>query len=214
MAQRACRRERRTRACAAAASVTRAAAGAAAGADDVAGTHCVVTAAAVAAAAFAAAASRGQQLSTTTCTNTSWMFVAGFTGTSTWLNGFYVPYYSASQAPSDPSSSNTLTSCTNSNYGGLSSSIFNSSWQSAGRPVGYYNMQSSVSDSSNSFWVRDLEGSQSYWNLVLGTANCPTVTTNYYVYMSAPGPSAPGLTVSGECACALRPLLSSAVFFL
>ena len=143
-------------------------------------------------------------VSPTTCTNTAWIFVAGFTGTSAWLNGFYVPYYDASLAPSG------LRSCTNagSTYGaGAGSSFstsFSTSWQSAGHPAGYYNIGSSLSNSTNSFWVRDYDSgivSQSYWNLVLGTSNCLVVDNNYYIYMSAQSNS-----VSGECACVCETL--------
>ena len=99
------------------------------------------------------------------------MYVAGFSGASSWLNGFYAPYYNATQAPAG------LQACTNVGYGlsGTSTSWsggFNNSWQSAGHPVGYYNTGSSVGNATNSFWVRDYDPSgvytESFWDLVSG----------------------------------------------
>jgi hypothetical protein len=87
-----------------------------------------------------------------TCSNSAWTYVAGFTGITSVLNGYYAPYYDASQAPSP------LRACSNVAYGNGTGSVFaanfNTSWQSAGHPVGYYNTRSTVSDPTNSFWVR------------------------------------------------------------
>jgi hypothetical protein len=112
-------------------------------------------------------------VSTSACGVSSWMYVAGFSGGSSWLNGFYAPYYNATLAPA------ALRPCTNAGPYGASGTgapwagAFDATWQSAGHPVGYYNVGSGVGNASNGFWVRDFKNplfgdTKSYWNLVLG----------------------------------------------
>ena len=171
-------------------------------------------AAALAAACVTLLATPACGQSVVSCDVNSWMYVGGFTGTSaTLLNGYYAPYFSATAAPT------TLQGCTNSGYDSFAgtgtnwAAAFNASWQAGAgstRPVGYYNMRSSVSDVANTFWVRDydtkfLAPTQSFWNLVTGSADCLAVSTNYYIYMS----NTSGV-ISGECASPARRKLSCA----
>ena len=134
-------------------------------------------------------------LQAATCTTSSYMYVAGFQGAWSFLNGYYAPYYNASQAP--PS----LRACTNNGsaytaYDAGYYANFDPACVAPGHPAGYYNTRSNVSDSANVFWVRDYEWpASSYWNLVLGTADCLAVSSNWYVLMSVYDN-----TVSGECA--------------
>lgn len=168
------------------------------------GVHGRAYALALAAASLLAARPVGGQTSQT-CSVSSWMYVGGFTGASAGLNGYYAPYY-ITAAPL----TTALQTCTNAGYGlsGTGSSwasAFDTAWQvgtGSTRPVGYFNTRSTVSNASNFFWVRDyatpaLANTQSYWNLVLGTGNCPAVDSNYYIAMN--GPSTAN-DVSGECA--------------
>ena len=101
--------------------------------------------------------------------------MTGFT-TPAGLNGFYAPYYNASQAPA------ALQPCTNAGpYGSTKTNwlgSWNATWQAAGHPVGYYNTAGAVNSSSNYFWVRDfydpfLAETQSFWNLVNGALLSP-----------------------------------------
>ena len=88
------------------------------------------------------------------CSPSSYIYVAGFTGSfAAALNGYYAPYYNASFAPA------ALQACDNVNYGSGATAFvwnnaWNASWQSAGHPVGYYNTKGTVSDAANTFWVR------------------------------------------------------------
>jgi hypothetical protein len=87
------------------------------------------------------------------CTSASWIYVAGFTSPFASLNGYYAPYYNATLAPAN------LPKCTNVGYGlsgtaGAWAGAFNNTWQSVGHPVGYYNVAGSLSNASNTFWVR------------------------------------------------------------
>ena len=88
-----------------------------------------------------------------TCSTSSWMYVAGFTGTAAaTVNGWYAPYYNASLAPTG------LQRCTNVGYNTLSA--LDPGWQTKGNPVGYFNVLINVSDPTNSFWVRLLRGAR------------------------------------------------------